>query len=372
MMPVTKRAIVYDWADTRHGGAEKVLTALHELYPDAPLYTSFTEKTATWVQQFPAVQTTFIQRLPAFWRHHKKFLAPLLPIAFENIDLSGFNTIISVSSFVSKAVITKPGQLHICYLLTPTRFLYSHQDDYIHHQDRLTSGVSTYLRHWDYQAARRPDKIIAISQLVGQRARKFYEREIDDIIHPTIIDKSIKNQEIDHNLSTSLPPQFFLCVARLTAYKHIDLVVEICGRLGYPLLVIGNGPQLRSIRRLISRRQWSHIHLYQNVTPAFLTACYRQATALLAPGLEDFGINLLEANAAGTIVVTHPQSGARELLNADQAIDLDPENIQASLERAIKRLWQAPKISVTSQNHDINSFKRLWREKVAIYENERF
>jgi len=366
-----KVAIVYDWADTRHGGAEKVLLVLHELYPEAPLFTSYREPAATWTDAFPSVQTSFIQRLPRFWRRHKKFLAPFLPLAFESFDFTGFDVIISVASFAAKGILTKPNQTHICYLLTPTRFLYSHTGDYTPRPGKITAHVSDYLRHWDQQAAQRPDKIIAISRLVAERTQQYYGRQVDDIIYPTLIDKSSFSANIDQISSTPLPAQFFLSVGRLTPYKHLDLVVDVCGRHGWPLVVIGHGPDLGRLQKTIHTHAWSHIQLRQNVPPAELAQYYRQATALVAPGLEDFGINLLEANAAGTLVVTHPHSGSRELLDDTQALDLDPTDLPGNLAATLAQLSAQPNKTVTTQSFTTQSFKRRWREKEAIYVNKK-
>lgn len=369
-MTEKKVAIVYDWADTRYGGAEQVLLELHRLYPEAPLYTAFVTPAAAWTQKFPRVYTSFIQKFPAFWRRQKKYLSPFLPLAFETFNFDQYDLIISVSSFAAKGILTKPHQLHIDYLLTPTRFLYSHTQEYLPSSSRLTQAVSRYLRHYDHQAAWRPDKMIAISRLVAKRAQEYYQRQVDDIIYPTIIDKSAENDNIDKISSTNLPAKYFLCVGRLTPYKHLLDVATICGQQHFPLIIIGDGPQKKSLEESIKQYHWDQIQLLTNVDSATVQTYYRHALALVAPGLEDFGINLLEANQAGTLVITHPDSGARELLDEQQASDLDPQDLTDSLATTLTKIYQQDRILVNPQSLLRQDFRRLWREKVATYENE--
>ncbi|MBQ6449573.1 glycosyltransferase [bacterium] len=365
-MPQKKVAIIYDWADTRYGGAEKVLLTLQQIYPQATLFTSFVEPHAVWTQKFKQVKTSFLQHWPKFIRRHKKWLAVFLPLAFEQFDLTGFELIISVTSFAAKGVLTKDNQLHICYLLTPTRFLYSHTHEYVHQARGIRKLLLNYLRRWDQVAATRPDYLIAISQLVASRTEHYYGRKCAAVIYPTIIDddknidKKEKNIDIDH--------KFFLCVGRLTPYKHIHQVVDICGRRQWPLVIIGSGVQKQILTKSIDSHGWSHIKLLGNLDDESIKKYYQQALALVAPGLEDFGINILEANQAGTLVITHPDSGARELLTSNMARDLDSQQLSVSLETVMARVYDQGKTLIPSQKLSRSDFVRLWREKVMTYE----
>src|SRR3990172_2765359 len=169
-----KIALVYDRVN-KWGGAERVLLALHEMFPKAPLYTSvYDSKNAPWAQVFPKVVTSFLQKLP-FAKSNHEFLAPLMPLAFESFDFSGFDLVISVTSEAAKGIKTRFGTLHVCYCLTPTRYLWSGYDDYFKGSPFkvVTKPIINYLRWWDKRAAKRPDVMIAISSEVQNRIKKY-------------------------------------------------------------------------------------------------------------------------------------------------------------------------------------------------------
>src|SRR3990167_10742564 len=179
-----KVAVVYDRVN-KWGGAERVLLALHEMFPDAPLYTSvYDERNAPWAKVFPRVYTSFLQKFP-FAKSNHEFLALLMPLAFELFNFDEYDLVISVTSEAAKGIITKPETLHICYMLTPTRYLWSHYDLYFKNPILrfISKPAVNYLRNWDKIAAQRPDKIIAISTEVQRRIKKYYGRE-SDIVFP--------------------------------------------------------------------------------------------------------------------------------------------------------------------------------------------
>lgn len=179
-----KVAIVYDRVN-KWGGAERVLLVLHEMFPDAPLYTSvYDEKRAPWTKVFPQVYSSFLQKIP-FAKGNHEFLAPLMPIAFEQFDFGKYDLVISVTSESAKGIITRPGTFHLCYCLTPTRYLWSGYEEYFKNPILrfISKPVISYLKSWDKIAASRPDKIIAISTEVQKRIKKYYGRE-SEIIYP--------------------------------------------------------------------------------------------------------------------------------------------------------------------------------------------
>ncbi|MBQ6154554.1 glycosyltransferase, partial [bacterium] len=329
------------------------------------LFTSYVNPQATWIKKCSEIRTSFLQSWPSFILKHKAFLSIFLPFAFESFDFNGYDLIISVTSFAAKGILPKPTQKHICYLLTPTRFLYSHTEDYLSKFFLISQPFYRYLRRFDQVAATRPDKIYAISQLVAKRCQKYYHRNVDGVIYPTIFN----TREAKEEKKTGLPDKFFLCVGRLTSYKKIKLVIQTCGQLGFPLVVIGTGPEYKSLRKLVNHHHWSQIQLLGNQSEKTLKMYYNKALALVAPGLEDFGINLLEANSQGTLVITHPESGARELLSNDQALDLDPQDLAGSLQKVLQRVYRQSKNRVTAQKADTASFKKNWQKKVT-YEHK--
>jgi hypothetical protein len=167
-----KVAIVYDRVN-KWGGAERVLLALHEIFPKAPLYTSvYDSKRAPWAKVFPEVKTSFLQRIP-FIKYLHEFFGWLMPIAFESFDFDEYNLVISVTSEAAKGIITKPQTLHICYCLTPTRYLWSSHDYYFKNPPvyfkifpffwLISRPFVAYLKNWEMKAVTRPDKFIAIS-----------------------------------------------------------------------------------------------------------------------------------------------------------------------------------------------------------------
>ena len=169
-----RTALVYDRVN-KWGGAERVLLALHEIFPDAPLYTSVYDPVrAPWAKVFPEIKTSFLQKFP-FAKSNHEFFPLLMPLAFESFDFSGFDLVISVTSEAAKGIRTKPQTLHICYLLTPTRYLWSHYDQYFANPILrvMAKPLINYLRKWDKVAASRPDRIISISTEVKSRVKKL-------------------------------------------------------------------------------------------------------------------------------------------------------------------------------------------------------
>ncbi|MBI2034996.1 MAG: glycosyltransferase family 4 protein [Candidatus Levybacteria bacterium] len=238
-------ALVHDWL-IRLGGAERVLIALHDLFPDAPLYTSvYNPKTAPWANIFD-VRTSFLQQFPYASSNHELY-ATLMPIAFESFSFDECDLVISVTSEAAKGIITKPGTVHICYCLTPTRYLWSAYEEYF--KDKifriLAAPIVSYLRKWDKSASHRPDAYIAISKEVQGRIKKYYERESTVVYPPIMLDQisNIKNQKSNEK-------SYFLIVSRLVLYKRIDIAIQACNELKLPLKIVGTGSQEMRLRSI--------------------------------------------------------------------------------------------------------------------------
>jgi len=180
-----KVAIVYDRVN-KWGGAERVLLALHEMFPKAPLYTSvYDKKNAKWANVFPKIYTSFLQHIPFAKSNHELF-AVLMPLAFESFNFDKYDLVISVTSEFAKGIITKQSTLHVCYCLTPTRYLWSGYEDYFRNKifKILTKSIIIYLKEWDKMAAKRPDVMVAISSEVRNRIKKYYNRDSEIIFPP--------------------------------------------------------------------------------------------------------------------------------------------------------------------------------------------
>lgn len=299
-------ALVYDRVN-KIGGAERVLQTLLEIWPNTPLYTSVYEpKSAPWAAS-TTVHTSFLQHLP-FARSRHELFAWAMPTAFESFDFSPFDVVISVTSAEAKGIITPAHTLHISYLLTPTRYLWSHTHEYLAQTPLLlrpfSRAIFSQLRVWDQMAAGRPDRLIAISQTVKSRALKYYRRPVDALIYPP----------------TTLPPStsdhpkkdFYLVVSRLVPYKKIDLVVRAFNQLKKPLIVVGTGSEYEKIRKIAG----PNVTMVGKLTDSELVSYYQAAKALVFPSEEDFGLVAIEAQSQGTPVIAFAKGGARETVIA--------------------------------------------------------
>ncbi len=292
-----KTAIVYDRVN-KWGGAERVLLELHKIFPGAPLYTSvYDEKNALWAKVFPKIYTSFLQKLP-FAKGNHEFLANFMPLAFESFNFDEYDLVISVTSESAKGVITKPGTLHVCYCLTPTRYLWSGYKDYFKNPilKFISQPFVNYLRIWDKIAAQRPDKMISISTEVNNRITQYYHRK-SEIIFPPLTNFAKK--------TTTTKKDYYLMVGRIVKYKKFDLVVKTFNKLKRPLYIVGSGSQKWKLK-LIAR---SNIRFFDEVTDDKLTELYQQAKALIMPQVEDYGLISIEAQSLGTPVIAYNKGG---------------------------------------------------------------
>lgn len=362
-------AIVYDWATTPYGGAEQVLSALHAAFPTAPLFTTLTRPDrVAWLQSWQVV-SSWLNRLPLPWRSHR-WLAPLLPLAAESLSLSEYEVVISVTSGPAKGILTQPQQLHVCYLLTPPRYLYSHQQAYQAQlplaklSSKLAQPLLAYLRRVDQVSAWRPDLVIPISNLVADRVVATYSRSTESVIYPPIAATLPKNY--DHPVTT---PNF-ICVSRLVAYKRLDLAIEACAISGYRLKIIGDGPDRRRLQRLVNSLPGADqlITFVGQVTAEQLETHYEQATGLLMPGLEDFGITAAEAVTRGIPVLVHARSGVAEIIPDSAKVEIADEttsDVVAALPKLLTCQVDPDLVQRKLKKYDTNEFCRQWRTLVA-------
>lgn len=342
-----KVALVYDRLN-KWGGAERVLLALHRLFPNAPLYTSvYDKKKAPWADVFN-IRTSFLQRLPLTTNH--ELFATLMPLAFESFSFDEFNLVISVASEAAKGIITKPQTKHICYCLTPTRYLWSGYDEYFKNPllKLISKPIVWYLKFWDKIAAQRPDAYIAISKEVQSRIRKYYGRESTVIYPPLIFGGPVRSfppasapsagsvRAVGSPSSSATP--YFLIVSRLVPYKKIDLAIEAFNKLKLPLKIIGTGSEMKRLRTMVGQT----IEFLGNLTDKELVRYYSECRALVFPGLEDFGLTSLEAQSFGKPVIAFRDGGALEtIIERKTGIFFDKQTV-GSLEKAIKQFNNLP------------------------------
>jgi glycosyltransferase involved in cell wall biosynthesis len=294
-------ALVHDYLN-QMGGAEKVLLTLHDLFPNAPVYTSIyaSSRVDSRFRQMD-IRTGFMQRLPLVKKHHQPFL-PLFPLAFEQLDLRAYDLVISDSSAFAKGIVTHPEALHICYCHTPMRWAWNYAE-YVERERlgriarMILSPTIAVLRGWDYTTAARVDFFVANSPNVAARISKYYRR--DSVYIPPPIDTS------QFEISPQ-PENYFLVVSRLIPYKRVDLAISAFNNLGLPLRIIGSGRDEGRLRRLAGPtiqfmgRQPDHEVRRQ------LAAC----RAFIFPGEDDFGMTPLEAQACGRPVIAYGAGGA--------------------------------------------------------------
>ena len=304
-----KLALVYDRVN-KFGGAERVLQTLHELWPNAPLYTSvYDPHRASWADSID-VRPSFLQNIPLARKKHELF-AWAMPYAFESHNLSEFDVVISVTSAEAKGVITAPKTLHISYLLTPTRYLWSHthhysSSEYSINSNPLTNFLRPYfinqLRIWDQVAAHRPDKIITISNTVKQRVEKFYKRDVSGVIYPSSFEYSPKNFTDNDD--------YYLVVSRLVPYKRIDLAIKACVQLNKQLVVVGVGSEYEKLRKIANQ----NVKMVGKLTQPELISYYQRCRALIFPAEEDFGLVSVEAQMFGKPIIAFKKGGAGETI----------------------------------------------------------
>lgn len=297
-----KVALVYDRVN-KWGGAERVLLALHKLFPQASLFTAvYNPKTALWAETF-RVKPSFLNAFPFAKSSHELF-AILMPLAFESFSFDEYDLVISVTSEAAKGIITKPHTKHLCYCLTPTRYLWSGYDEYFSSRffKVIASPAVSYLRKWDQIAAQRPDQMIAISKEVQGRIKKYYSREAP-VIYPPFTLNNKNNKKMKSG-------DFFLAVSRLVPYKRVDLVVKACNELRLPLHVVGTGTEESFLKSIAGPT----ITFRKNLSDRELADAYLQSKALIFPGKEDFGLVMVEALSFGKPVIAYREGGAMEIV----------------------------------------------------------
>jgi glycosyltransferase involved in cell wall biosynthesis len=301
-----KVAIVHDYL-TQSGGAERVVEAFHEIWPDAPIFTSVYDANHTFKSfRQMDVRTSFLQKLPLAGtnRHHKKFLT-LFPMAFEMLDLREYDLVISSTSSFAKGIITYPHTCHVTYCHTPSRFAWRYRE-YVDEggfgklERLLMPWVIHRLRAWDYLAAQRPDFYICNSDNVASRVEKFYRRS-SVVVFPPVNTNRIQIVE-----KPTL--DYWLCVSRFLGYKRVDLAVQAATKLGVRLKVVGSGPDEARLKAIAGPT----VEFLGRVPDGEVEGLFGNCIGFLFPGEEDFGIAPIEAMAAGRPVVAYRAGGAIE------------------------------------------------------------
>ncbi|WP_299755342.1 glycosyltransferase [uncultured Chloroflexus sp.] len=334
-------ALVHDYLN-QYGGAERVLEALHELFPVAPVYTSiFDPATMPAAYQHWDIRTSFMQRLPA-WRTQFRRYVPLYPTAFEQFDLRAYDLIISSSSAFAKGIIPRPGALHICYCHTPMRFAWR-TGDYVAReqisglQARLLPFLLNYLRMWDAVSTNRVDLFVANSREVAGRIARYYRRPAMVIPPPVDLPPYEPRQ----------PEDFYLAGGRLIPYKRLELAIEAFNHLRLPLKIFGDGRD----RARLERMAGPHIEFLGWVDEATRLDLFARCRAFIFPGEEDFGITPLEVLAVGRPVIAYAAGGALETLVEGVTGRFFYQPTAAALAAAVALSRTDPVDSLTLRHH---------------------
>ena len=307
-------AIVHDWLYTL-GGAEKVLAGMLSCFPDADVFCLFDTLSAEDRQRIGVglTRTSFMQRFNVMRRRHRLFL-PLMPLAIEQFDMSGYDVVISSSFAVANGVITGPDQVHLSYVHSPMRYAWDQQHAYLR-ESRMTRGLRGslarlllhHMRVWDVRTAHGVDGYMANSHFVARRIRKTYGRPAD-VIYPPV--------SVPRTLTPCIKENYFLAASRLVPYKNIRAIIEAFELLPDERLVIaGDGPEAEQLRRMAG----PNVSFVGFVADGELRRLMRQALAFMFAAEEDFGIVPVEAQAEGTPVICLGRGGVLETVRTDCA-----------------------------------------------------
>ncbi|MEM9752359.1 MAG: glycosyltransferase [Planctomycetota bacterium] len=303
-------ALVHECIVGYHG-SERVLAALAELYPDAPIFTVLHDErvldcTPLHSQNF---RPTFLHKLPGATRRHR-WLLPWMPYAVEQHDLRGFDVVISSHHAVAHGVLTRADQLHLAYTHSPARYAWDLYHEHVPpgRWSPLKRATLHRFRGWDQRAAQRVDHFFANSQHVARRIARAYRRSAE-VVHPPV-----DTQRFVRQTEPFGERDRFVTLGRHVSYKRTDVVVEAFARSGRPLTVIGDGPEHGRLRRLVAKHGRANVRFVQDADEQVVAAALRSAKALVFAGEEDFGITLVEALAAGTPVLAWDRGGAREIV----------------------------------------------------------
>ena len=352
-------ALVHDWL-TNLAGAEKVLLEILEVFPRADIYTSvYDKKGATAFAKYD-IKTSYLQNFPLL-KKKREFLVPLTPRAFESLDLSKYDLVISNTTFAAKGVITKPETIHICYCHTPTRYLWEPNIDPRSSRGML-SGLRKKTAHslliWDKVAADRPDFYFANSKYIAKRIKKYYCRDSKVIYPPVDVNKFTPAKK------SSDVGNYYLFVSRLIGYKKCDLIIEAFNQLKLPLKIIGRGPEKARLQKMAK----SNVEFMGYLSDEEMKKYYREAKAFIFAAEEDFGIVPVEAMAAGRPVIAYGKGGVTETVIDGKTGVLffkqNAESLIAAVEKFKPKDFDSNVIRKQAEKFSTERFKKEFREAV--------
>jgi len=357
-----KIALVHDYL-SQDGGAERVLKAFHDIWPEAPIFVLFYDRDKVPYFADADVRESFFAKLP-FGRTKYKWYTQWMPQATERHNLHEFDVVLSSTSAFAKGVLTRPDTLHISYCHTPTRYLWTDTHEYLADLkvNRLVKSLLPRFIHrwrmWDKMSTDRVDHFIANSDTVRQRIQKYYRRESDIIYPPADIDQFHVAEKIGN---------YFVSGGRLVPYKRFDLLVQVFNRLGTPLKIFGSGPELETLKKMAK----DNIEFVGRVSDEEKASLLSKARAFIHPQVEDLGITPIESMAAGRPVIAYPVGGVRETVIEGKTGAFFHDQTWESLLDAVIRFdahaWDPHEIRKRAEKYDREDFKR----KIKSYVDNR-
>lgn len=355
-----KVALVHDYL-YQIGGAERVVLALHELFPDAPLYTSIYNRDSMLLK-FKEMNIHDIAILRIL--NNPRLLFLFYPLIFKNyFDLSEYDLIISSSSAYAKGVKKNPHAKHVCYCHTPMRFAWRYQD-YIQDEDigfiakKYLPILLEPLRRWDIKTSKEVDYFVVNSDVVKERVKTCYNRDSTKIYPP--VDTTIFRPEEKQE-------DYYLIVSRLVPYKHINVAISAFSRLGMPLKVVGDGPDLRRLKRMAGK---NIEFLERIINDNKVAGYYAKCKALIQTGEEDLGLAPLEAAACGRPTIAYGKGGACETIIDGKTGLLFKEQTVESLIDAINKFEKMTFNSGEIRRHAENFSKEKFIERMSKFLHE--
>mgnify|MGYP001558849854 CR=1 FL=1 len=326
-------ALVHDWLNNL-GGAERVLIELHNIFPKAPIYALFSNK--KFIREFlpdAEIKNSSLQKIP-FISSLYKYLFFAMPSAVESFDLSDFDVVISSSVIFSKGLVLKPKTRHICYCYSPTRFLWDRHAEY--ENQTYTATLSRHLlRIWDRQASDRVDEFVAISEHVQSRIKKYYGKESQVVYPPLSIMYQVSCIKEIKDTKYIIPnTEYYLIVSRLFPHKNIDIAIDAFNKLGYELVIIGDGPAKNDLKKMAGK----NIKILGYKKDDEVMDYYRNCKAFIMPQEEDFGLTPLEAMSFGKPVLALRKGGALETVVENMTGEFFDDPIPEALADGVRRL----------------------------------
>lgn len=391
-------ALVHDWLTGMRGG-EKVLEALAELFPEAPIYTLLhVPGSVSPALEGHEIHTSFLQRMPGIGRRYRSFL-PFFPAAIEDLDLTPYDLVLSTSHAVAKGIIPAPDAVHLCYCHTPMRYAWDQEHTYFPRRRglvaRLRNLILTALRTWDAASAHRVDGFLANSHFVARRIRRYYGRDAEVVAPPVDVSffTEIRSMVMKHEVSPGdaatsekddASDDYALVVSALAPYKRVEVAIRACEGRGMRLEIVGDGPERRSLERLAGPQT----RLRGRIDGDELRRLYRGARLFLQPGVEDFGIASVEALASGTPVVAVGRGGIRDIVDdgvhgvlysepprpaaasrqmTDQAIGQATTALAAAIDKALGIRFNEGELADRAQQFSKARFSERMRASISRY-----